>query len=181
MHGKERTSTGQITSAMLVLGSALASHLLHKDWDMEHADMKIQQVVVMYLNDDQINRPPAPPIVSLWKGIMSCYSFIFLGVPRHYARRSSSCWCKACSRVRGRGHGCNSYEANLMVQGCTHTKQTFWTEDQFVLTASPGIRDRDTRVAEIVSRELEKAKPGKWGCVQARELWSLKEEAHVRP
>jgi hypothetical protein len=45
---------------------------------MEHADMKIQQVVVMCLNDDQISRPPAPPIVSPCKGIMSCYSFIFL-------------------------------------------------------------------------------------------------------
>ena len=32
-----------------------------------------------------------------------------------------------------------------------------------------------------MSREIEKAKPGKWGCVQARELWSPKEEAHVRP
>jgi hypothetical protein len=68
-----------------------------------------------------------------------------------------------------------------MVQGCTRTKQTFWTEVQFVLTASAGIRDRDTRVADIVTRELQKAKPGKWGCVQARELWSPKEEAHVRP
>jgi hypothetical protein len=36
----------------------------NKDWDMEHADMKIQQVLVMYLNDEKISRPPAPPIVS---------------------------------------------------------------------------------------------------------------------
>ena len=55
------------------------------------------------------------------------------------------------------------------------TKQTFWTVDQFDLTASAGIRDRDTRVAEIVVRELEKAKPDKWGYVQVRELWSPKE------
>ena len=72
-----------------------------------------------------------------------------------------------------------------MVQGCTCTKQTFWTEDQFVVTASSsGIRHRDNRVATTgfpVTRELEKAKPGKWGCVQARELWSPKEEPHVRP
>ena len=113
--------------------------------------------------------------------IMSCFSFLFLGVPKHYARRSYSCWCKACSRVRGRGHGSKSCGANLVVQGCTRTKQTFWTEDQFVVTASSGIRDRDTRVAEIVARELQKAKPGKWGCVQARELWSPMEETHVRP
>ncbi len=37
------------------------------------------------------------------------------------------------------------------------------------------------RVAEIVVRELEKAKPDKWGCVQARELWSPQEERKVRP
>ncbi len=75
MHGKEmckeRTSTGKITSAMLV-----AQH--NKDWDMEHTDMKIQQVVVMYLKADQISRPLAPPIVSPCKGIMSCFSFMFL-------------------------------------------------------------------------------------------------------
>jgi hypothetical protein len=33
------------------------------------------------------------------KDIMSCFSFLFLGVPRHYAKRPFSCWCKACSRV----------------------------------------------------------------------------------
>ncbi len=53
-----------------------------------------------------------------------------------------------------------------MVQGCTHTKQTFWTEGEFTVTTSPGIRNCDVRVAEIVARELEKAKPDKWGYVQ---------------
>ena len=46
-----------------------------------------------------------------------------------------------------------------MVQGCTRTKQAFWREDQFVVTASSGVRDRDKRVAEIVVREQEKVKP----------------------
>jgi hypothetical protein len=59
-----------------------------------------------------------------------------------------------------------------MVEGCTLTKQTFWTEDEFTVIASSGIRNRDVRVAEIVVRELEKAKPDKWGYVQSRELWS---------
>ena len=52
--------------------------------------------------------------------------------------------------------------ANLLVQGCTRTNQTIWTEDQFVVTTSSGIRDRGKGVAEIVVRELEKAKPVKW-------------------
>jgi hypothetical protein len=68
-----------------------------------------------------------------------------------------------------------------MVEGCTRTKQTFWTEDEFTVTTSSGIWNRDVRVAEIVVRELEKAKPDKWGCVQARELWSPQEERQVCP
>jgi hypothetical protein len=48
MHGKERTSTGKITSAMLG-AQHFRAIFCNKDWDMEHTDMKIQQVVVMYL------------------------------------------------------------------------------------------------------------------------------------
>ena len=42
-----------------------------------------------------------------------------------------------------------------MVHGCTLTNQIFWTEDQFVVTTSSGIRDRDKRDAEIVVREVD--------------------------
>jgi hypothetical protein len=107
MYGKEHTSTGKITSVMLV-AQYLRDIFWNMDWDMEHTDMKIQHVVVLYLHDHQISRPPVPPIVSPWKGIMSCFSFMFLGVPRHYARRSFRCWCTVYTRVRGRGHGSNS-------------------------------------------------------------------------
>ncbi len=47
-----------------------------------------------------------------------------------------------------------------MVEGCTHTKQTFCTEDQFTVTSSSGIRDRDARVAEIVTRDERQVCPG---------------------
>ena len=66
---------------------------------MEHVDMKINEVVVMFLNDDQVSRPAVPPVVSPWKGIMSCFSFLLLSVPSHYARRSYRGWCKVCSCV----------------------------------------------------------------------------------
>jgi hypothetical protein len=46
-----------------------------------------------------------------------------------------------------------------MVEGCAHTKQTFWTEDEFTVTVSSGIRNCDERVVEIVVREIEKVKP----------------------
>ena len=63
----------------------------------------------------------------------------------------------------------------------TCTKQTSWTEDQFTVTSSAGIRYRVQRVAEIVVRELKRANPGVWGCVQAHEVWSTEEEVHLRP
>ncbi len=44
-----------------------------------------------------------------------------------------------------------------------------------------GIRNRDTRVDEIVPRELEKVNPDKWGYVQVHNLWSSKEERQVHP
>jgi hypothetical protein len=80
MHGKERTPTGQITSPILV-----AQHLrvtfCTKERLMEHVDTKINQVVVvMHLNDDQVSRPETIPNVSAFgKGIISCFSFLFLG------------------------------------------------------------------------------------------------------
>jgi hypothetical protein len=30
-------------------------------------------------------------------------------------------------------------------------------------------------------RELKRAKPGAWGCIQAREVWSTEEEVNMRP
>jgi hypothetical protein len=95
--------------------------------------------------------------------------------------RPFSCWCKACSRVRGRGLGSQSSGPDLLVVGYTRTKQTAWTEDLFTVTSSVGIRNREKRVAEIVVRELKRAKPGAWCCVQAREEWSTEEETHRSP
>ncbi len=39
--------------------------------------------------------------------------------------------------------------------------------------SSAGIRNREKRVTDIVVREL------KWGCIQAREVWSTEEEANM--
>jgi hypothetical protein len=112
---------------------------------------------------------------------MSFFSFLIPGVSRHYDKRPFSCWSKACSRVRGRGRGSQSSGPDLLVPDCTRSKQTVWTEDQFTVTSSEGIRNREKRVADIVVRELKRAKPGAWGWIQAREVWSTEEEANMRP
>jgi hypothetical protein len=66
------------------------------------------------------------------------------------------------------------------VAGCTSAKQTDWAEDQFTVTSSAGIRNHEKRVSDIVVRELKRAKPVAWGCVQAREVWSTEEETNMR-
>ncbi len=52
--------------------------------------------------------------------------------------------------------------------------------DQAV-TSSAGIRNREKGVADIVVRELKRAKTGVWGCIQAHEVWSSEEEANMCP
>ncbi len=42
----------------------------------------VKQIVVMYLSTEKVMRPPAPSDVSVCKGIMSCFSFLFLGVAK---------------------------------------------------------------------------------------------------
>jgi hypothetical protein len=66
-------------------------------------------------------------------------------------------------------------------QQATRVQNRRNVQDEFPATSSSGIRNRDVRVAEIVAREPEKAKPDKWGCVQAHDLWSPQEESQVRP
>ncbi len=61
------------------------------------------------------------------------------------------------------GLGSHSSGQHLLVTGCKRTKQTAWIEDQFTVTSSAGIRNREKRVADIVVRELKRAKPGVWG------------------
>ena len=61
------------------------------------------------------------------------------------------------------------------------SNQTAWTEDQFTVTSSAGIRNHEKRAADTVVRELKRAKPGAWACTQAREVWSTEEEVNMWP
>ena len=180
--GNERTPSGKITSALEV-AQHLRSVFDSEEWMSVHMDMKINQVVVMYLDAEEIVRPESPPVVSVCKGILTSYSFLFLGTQRHYAMRRYSCWCPACSRVRGRGpaSGTVSDGAFLKVPNCDRKELSVWKEAHFTVTQEAGIQQRKKRVAEMITKELAKAKPGAWGCVQAREQWSEEEQIHLRP
>lgn len=144
--------------------------------------MEINEVVVMYLDASEIERPCVPDDVSPVSGILTAYSFLMLsrGV---YAMRQYSCWCPACSRVRGRGLalGTISQGALLTVPGCQHPNLTVWREGQFTVTRSCGIANRKKRLEELWKKLQPQIQPGKFGCVQVRELWSTAEDRHYRP
>ena len=57
---------------------------------MEHVNTPINEIFVMYRSVEKVIRPIAPTDVSVCKGIMSCFSFLFVGVVRHYAQRPFS-------------------------------------------------------------------------------------------
>jgi len=144
--GNVQTPSGRITSPLEV-AQHLRAQFCSRQWKKERINMKINQVVVMYLDADEIVRPVAPPDVSPVKCILSSYSFLFLGTPGHYCMRKYSCWCKACSLVRGRGHGCVSRHKFLDVPGCLRSKLTVWKEEQFTVLPFQGIEQRKKRVA----------------------------------
>lgn len=110
-----------------------------REWVHEHMYMEINEVIVMYLDATEIKRPEVPDDVSPVNGILSHYSFMMLS-PRVYAMRPWSCWCRACSLVRGRGPqwGTVSDGAYLRVPGCLHKQLTTWKEGRVCCDA--GIR-----------------------------------------
>jgi hypothetical protein len=77
--------------------------------------------------------------------------------------------------------GCVSRNMFLDVPGCLRSKLTVWKEEQFTVLPFQGTEQRKKRVAEWVAKALPLAKPGVWGCVQARAQWSTEEDAHMRP
>ncbi len=81
--------TGKVTSPILV-AQHLRATFCTKEWRMEHVNTPINEIVVMYLSAEKVIRPPTPPHFSVCKVIMSCFSFLFLGVVRHYAKRPFS-------------------------------------------------------------------------------------------
>ena len=79
------------SNSLTTIAATLTSRFRIPDDAVTVNSSSVQKVYLVRVQPSTM-RPPAPPIVSPCKGIMSCFSFMFLGVPRHYVRRSYSCW-----------------------------------------------------------------------------------------
>jgi hypothetical protein len=92
-----------------------------QEWFRQHINMKMHQVVAMYLDTDEIVRL-APPDVSA----LNIFFLLlpFLGTHGHYSIRKYSCWYKAFSLVFGCGHVAKSRGPYLDVSGRLRLKLT---------------------------------------------------------
>ena len=69
----------------------------------------------------------------------------------------------------------------MLVPGCERATLTKWIErPRIEVTAGCGIAEREKRQADLWKRLSPLIAPGKYGAVQARELWSTAEEIHLR-
>lgn len=99
------------------------------------------------------------------------------------AARSHSCWCRACSRVRGRVSLVPDFGGVNRVPGCERTNLTVWrTKPRLTSMAAAGIANHRTFEKDLWANKLRsKVAPGKFGYVQADALWSEAERKHLRP
>ena len=118
----------------------------------------------MYLNDDQVSRPEATPNVSpCGKGIISCFSVSFLG-----EFWGAEVICKE--------------DIQLLVQSmlaCARSRtwiQLLWSKSvgTRLYAYQKDLLDRSPIHCNDISRESGSREEGD-------ELWSTKEETHVRP
>jgi len=161
-----QTPSDRITCALEV-AQHLCTTFCTPHWSKQHMNMKINKVVVMYLDTGGEIASCTSGCVSS-QGYPLVLQFLFFCTPGHYGMRKYSCWCKTCSLVRGRGHDCVSIGNFLDVSGSLRSKLTVWKEDQFTVLSGQGIKERERRVAEWVAKTWPMTKPGAWGCVQAR-------------
>jgi hypothetical protein len=74
------------------------------DWLSKHSHMKINEIVVMYIDKDEIQWPPTDPKYTVVKDISKKYSFLMQGRGRVAGRRFS-CWDEACCLAHENGEG----------------------------------------------------------------------------
>ena len=176
-----RTPSGRIELPIEVAIHARATFCTD-EWLREHAYMQINEIVVMYLDTSEIERPRVPPHISPVEGIQSLYSF-FMRDDGLLCSRAYSCWCPACSRVRSHASLTVDWGGTLTVPGCTRTHLTVWRQKaRITSTAAKGIANAKEYRKDLWANKLRsKVAPGKFGYVQADALWSESERKHLRP
>ena len=186
----KQTITRDITNGKILTESGYvrdpkeaAEHLKARfetdEWRAAHADKAIHQIVVTYSNHEDITeRPPVEHDFESLTGKMDSFSYMGLGRDQ-IARRGRSCWCDACFRAWGRTSLTVSGKT-LLCEGCASPSPLPWYE-QSVKRLGTGLAGRRKESQENGHVLAPKLKEYSFFAMQARERWSIEEDALYRP
>ena len=180
------TASKRIRSALEV-----AEHLRNlfskPDWLAKHKHMKINEIVVLYIDKDEtdlsypkFNWPAVEPNYSTFKDISKKYCFMMRGGGRVAGRRFC-CFCEACCLALDGEEG--SMTPLLDIPSCRrcHLSTFKGSEQTITCTAAAGLANARTRAKALWAELKRVLKAGKHCAVQARALWSTEERCHLRP
>lgn len=120
-------------------------------WLRAHAHMKINEMVVMYIDKEEFEWPAGdPPEFSTRKGISNEYCFMMRGVgggpgEMRVAGRRFSCWCPPCSLAFDTGEG---MDARLQINECNRSHLSSFSEGSIECRAASGVAN--ARVSIII-------------------------------
>ena len=166
------TASRRIRSALEV-AEHLRRTFTSSKWLAKHKHMKIHEMVVFYIDKDEVD-PSYPrfqwsavdPTYSTLTGISKKYCFMMCGGGRVASRRFC-CFCEACCLAHENGEGLT---AQLDIPDCKrrHLSSFDHSAEQITCTAAAGVANAKAR-AKALWRELKPLlKVGKAAAVQAR-------------
>ena len=171
------TASKRIRSALEV-----AEHLRNlfstRDWLQKHMHMKINEIVVMYIDKDETDTaypkfhwPVVEPKYSTFTDISKKYCFMCRGKGRAAGRRYC-CFCESCCLALDSVEG--SMTSLLDIPGCQrrHLSTFAGSEQTITCTAAAGIANQKARSKALWAELKRVLKAGKHVAIQARELWS---------
>ena len=160
----------------------MAEHLRNlfstRDWLQKHMHMKINEIVVMYINKDETDPaypkfhwPVVEPKYSTFTDISKKYCFMCRGKGRAAGRRYC-CFCESCCLALDSVEG--SMTSLLDIPGCRrrHLSTFAGSEQTITCTAAAGIANQKARSKALWAELKRVLKAGKHVAIQARELWS---------
>lgn len=167
---KCRTASGRIRSALEV-AEHLRNVFADGQWVMKHAHMKINEVVVFYVEksekDESFPRnewPAVDPKYSTVNGISKKYCFMMRGLGRVASRRFC-CWCETCFRAFASGVGMT---ARLDIPECKRRHLTSFegSEQTVKCTAAAGVANAKSRAKLLWTKLKPLLRAGKFAAVQ---------------
>ena len=181
-----RTASKRIRSALEV-----AEHLRNlfstPDWLRKHTHMKINEIVVMYIDKDETDPdypkfhwPVVEPKYSTFTDISKKYCFKCCGGGRVAGKRFC-CFCEACCLALDGAEG--SMTPLLDIPACRrhHLASFRGSEQTITCTAAAGRANARARQKALWAELKRILRAGKHVAIQARELWSTEERRHLRP